>query len=355
MSVFMRKGSPYFQYEFYYAGEPYRGSTKKRDKRDAQTHERRVRKEVIDGARRNMAGHSVADIFAKYYAAHGKKLKWAPTLEKHMDGLEAYFGATKRFADITTKDVASCLDDYAATTERKNRDGTVRPGTPSDSTVNRRLAVFRQIYMVVRDTWELPVGHVNFKKLARKEPKERVRHIEVMQAKILLDRLDDDFEIMLMAAWSLATGCRLNETETLRWTLVNYETMQAEVNTKGGGTRFVDLSPDAVAILAMCNRNRVYVFDATNRRKIWEAAVLAAGLDNFRWHDMRHCFATWLGNKVGDIAIVMKALGHTKIETTMKYRHVIRADVKAGVAQLPTLIEGKVLPLKRPDGKNAEA
>jgi len=55
-----------------------------------------------------------------------------------------------------------------------------------------------------------------------------------------------------------------------------------------------------------------------------------------------------------DITIVMTALGHSQIATTMKYRHVIRANVKTSVAKLPTLIEGPVAPLNRPE-RRAEA
>jgi hypothetical protein len=36
----------------------------------------------------------------------------------------------------------------------------------------------------------------------------------------------------------------------------------------------------------------------------------------------------------------MRMLGHSRVETTMKYRHVLREDVKRDVARLPTLIEG---------------
>src|SRR5262249_25546696 len=154
----------------------------------------------------------------------------------------------------------------AAQTMRKNRRNkrtgrqTVRNGSPTDSTVNRRLAVFRQVYLMARDTWELPVGHVNFKQLTRKEPKERVRHVDSAKARFLIGKMVEHPNIALMAAWSLATGCRLNETETLRRDRINFETLQAEVFTKGGGTRFVDLNADALHILSLCDPNRVLVF-----------------------------------------------------------------------------------------------
>ena len=230
--------------------------------------------------------------------------------------------------------------------------GALLLDAPADE---RRDLMEGLVHGAARDEWELPVGFVNFKKLARKEPKERVRHITKETARQLLRELGKHVHIALMMGWSLATGCRLGETETLRWDRVNYDTNQAEVFTKGGGTRFVDLNADALAILPMCDRNRTLVFDSTNRRKIWEAAVKSIGLEDFHWHDLRHTFATWLGDLANDITIVMTALGHSQIATTMKYRHVIRANVKTGVAKLPTLIEGPVAPLKRPERRPREA
>ncbi len=86
---------------------------------------------------------------------------------------------------------------------------------------------------------------------------------------------------------------------------------------------------------------------STNRRKRWEAAVKAAGLDDFTWHDLRHTFATWLGSQVGDLGVVMKALGHAKIETTMKYRHFVRAEVQKAVQTMPELIESQVVQIRK--------
>lgn len=341
MSVYRRKGSPFYYYEFQLDNRTYKGTTKCTNERDALAFERQERGRIGEQAkldRLDPERFTVDAVFKRYWQTHGHKLSWAPTLKDHMIGLQAFLGGDKLFRDITNADVAAALESYAAETGRNNRPVT-------DSTVNRRLAVFRQIFLKARDEWDLQVQSVVFKRHMRKEPRDRVRHITVATAKALMDALPH--HIMLMVAWSLATGCRLNETETLRWSRVNYETMQAEVDTKGGGTRFIDLSADAVAVLALCDRNRVMVFDSTNRRRLWEAAVQAAGLEDFHWHDLRHTFATWMGNRGGDIAVIMKALGHADVSTTMKYRHVIHADVKAAMGNMPTLIEGTVVPMKK--------
>jgi integrase len=353
MSVSKPKHSPYYHFDFWVQRHRFRGSTGEATERAAKAFERaekeRRRAEIRAGIVQANTP-TISGVFVRYWETEGHKKGWAYGIQKHMEGMLAHFGKDKLFGEIGNADVASMLEVYEASTERNNRksrDGTrtTHPGKPSPSTVNRRLAVLRRIYNKARVEWELQVKTINWTAHTREEPKERVRHITVEQAKALMDRLPN--HIMIMVAWSLATGCRLNETETLTWTRVNYETRQAEVLTKGGGTRFVTLGPDALAVLAQCDRNRGKVFDATNRRKIWEAAVKAAKLEDFRWHDLRHSFAVWVGNAGADIAVVQQLLGHSKIETTLRYRKVITAERARAVQNLPTLIEGTVVPMKR--------
>jgi integrase len=349
MSVGKPKNSPFYHYDFWIQRHRFRGSTGEATERQAKAFERaekeRRRAEIKAGIAQ-ATSPTIAGVFVRYWEAEGHKKRWAYGLGKHMEGILAHFGKGKLFGEIGNADVAAMLEAYEASNERNNRGGkTTRPGKPTPSTANRRLAVLRRIYNKARVEWELPVKTINWKAHTRDEPKERVRHITVEQAKALLDPLPH--RIMLMVAWSLATGCRLNETETLKWERVNYETRQAEVLTKGGGTRFVTLGPDALAVLAKIPNRGGFVFDKTNRRKVWEAAVKAAGLEDFRFHDLRHTFAVWVGNAGADIAVVQQLLGHSKIETTLRYRKVITGEKVKAVQNLPTLIEGDVMPMKR--------
>lgn len=353
MSVGKPKNSPFYHFDFWVRGQRFRGSTGEATERQAKAFERaekeRRRAEIRAGITQ-ATNPTIAGVFVRYWETEGHKKRWAYGIQKHMEAMLAHFGKDKLFGEIGNADVATMLEAYEASTERNNRIGrngkkTTRPGKPTPSTVNRRLAVLRRIYNKARIEWELQVKTINWPAHERDEPDERVRHITVEQAKVLLEHLPN--RIMLMVAFSLATGCRLNETETLTWTRVNYETLQAEVLKKGGGTRFVPLGPDAIAVLALCDRNRGKVFDATNRRKIWEAAVKAAGVEDFRWHDLRHTFAVWVGNAGADIAVIQQLLGHSKIETTLRYRKVITAERARAVQNLPTLIEGTVVPMKR--------
>jgi integrase len=353
MSVSKPKHSPHYHYDFRIRGHRFRGSTGEATERAARTFERaekeRRRAEIKAGIAQ-ATSPPIAAVFVRYWETEGHKKRWAYGIQKHMEGMLGHFGKDRLFGDIGNADVAGMLEAYEASTERNNRVGrngarTTHPGKPSPSTVNRRLAVLRRIYNKARVEWEIKVNTINWKAHTRDEPKERVRHITVEQAKTLMERLPHN--IMMMVAWSLATGCRLNETETLKWERINYETRQAEVLTKGGGTRFVTLGPDALAVLAQVPSRGGFVFDKTNRRKIWEAAVKAAGIEDFRWHDLRHSFAVWVGNAGADIAVVQQLLGHSKIETTLRYRKVITGEKARAVQNLPTLIEGTVVPMKR--------
>ena len=223
MSVYKR--GKVYHYEFEIEKKRYRGSTHTKIEREALAFEREERARVeaetsLD--RLDPQRLTVEDVFERYWKAHGHKLSWAATLKAHMAGLQERLGHDTLFRDVRGADVAAALEAYAAETERKNIDGTTRPGSPSDSTVNRRLAVFRQIYLKARDEWELPVQNIVLKKHVRKEPRERVRHITVEQARALLDELP--FHLKLVVAWSLITGCRKNETLSLLWSRVNFET-----------------------------------------------------------------------------------------------------------------------------------
>lgn len=70
-----------------------------------------------------------------------------------------------------------------------------------------------------------------------------------------------------------------------------------------------------------------------------EELLKKAGCPDFRRHDCRHTFATWLYCKTGDILKVKEALGHRDIKSTIRYTHFPSEDVKASFAIIESIIE----------------
>jgi site-specific recombinase XerD len=56
--------------------------------------------------------------------------------------------------------------------------------------------------------------------------------------------------------------------------------------------------------------------------------LFTGGLNTSRFHDLRHTFATRMLRKTQNISLVSKLLGHTNIETTSRYAHVLTSDLR---------------------------
>lgn len=56
-------------------------------------------------------------------------------------------------------------------------------------------------------------------------------------------------------------------------------------------------------------------------RKVWDTACQETGIEDFRIHDLRHCFASWAAMNGANELVLMKLLGHTKAEMVRRYAH----------------------------------
>lgn len=72
----------------------------------------------------------------------------------------------------------------------------------------------------------------------------------------------------------------------------------------------------------------------TNINKSWEGLMESASLEGFRFHDLRHDFASKLVMAGVDLNTVRELLGHADIAMTLRYSHLAPAKLAAAVAML---------------------
>ena len=136
-----------------------------------------------------------------------------------------------------------------------------------------------------------------------------------------------------MVLLSLNTGMRRGEVFSLKWENVNLTQKILTVagdSAKSGKTRHIPLNSEAVSVIKQWKKYRdksALVFPAkdgerfNNVKKSWGKLLTDAGINNFRWHDMRHDFASKLVMAGVDLNTVRELMGHATIQMTLRYAH----------------------------------
>jgi integrase len=199
----------------------------------------------------------------------------------------------------------------------------------SDRTKDLYVALIRAIFRKALREWEWIDAMPTFKTYARGGA-VRVRYLTTAQAETLLGKLPEhQREVVLFA---LATGLRQRNILDLTWDRVDIARRIATIeagDTKNGAALGVPLNDVAVGVLErQCGRHRTHVFTYRGKplrnanTRTWRRALKACGIRDFRWHDLRHTWATWL--RQADVPTwVLQELGGWKSESMVRrYAHV---------------------------------
>lgn len=149
-----------------------------------------------------------------------------------------------------------------------------------------------------------------------------------------------------MITLSLKTGMRRGELFDLRWDDIDLTnrilTIRGEI-AKSSKTRHIPLSPIAFETItnwqkqAPTPNGRVFPSDDGDRldnvKNSWTSILETAAIQNFRWHDMRHDFASKLVMKGVPLNTVRELCGHADLNTTLRYAH-LAPDHKADAVAL---------------------
>lgn len=292
------------------------------DKRLAQNIEAKIRTEIVEGKYFDKLpgqNKNFKDMMDRLMSEHALTVtdnmhRSYTTSRKNLE----FFFKDYSLTAITSKEISR----YKVTRRKK-----VKPAT-----VNRELAMLSKAFSLAVKEWEWlernPVSNVK----KETENNERDRWLSNEEEKSLLAHCPDWLRDIIV--FSENTGLRQGELISLEWPQVDLFRKTVLIkDTKNKKPRTIPLNKKAIDILLKKSKVRsiscktVFLnpsrnkIDASKLRKELGAVLIKAGIENFRFHDLRHTFATRLAQAGADIYRIAKLLGHKDIRMTQRYAH----------------------------------
>lgn len=312
MGIISKKGQYFIDY--YYQGKRVREKAGT-NKRDAENRLAIRKGEILQGRYQikqpsKMTFAEFSEIYMEYAKANKRSWLRDHTSLKHL--LPA-FGA-KKLSEIN----AHAIEEYKIL-----RLAFVKP-----STVNREIVLLKHQFNLAIAWGKATSNPMKGLKLFREEnyPERILTRDEITR---LLAACSDYSRPIVMTA--LHTGMRKGEILGLKWGQVDLENRVITILfSKSGRVRKIPINSVLLEVLKGLKRKATgeYVFTCVRTKapagKIqtaWLTAIRKSGIIRFRFHDLRHNFATHLVASGVDLVTVKELLGHADIKMTMRYAH----------------------------------
>jgi len=333
-----RRGKIYW-FSIQYQGKRIQRSLKTDNKKLAERIYAKVLCEIVEGRyyetvkARQYTFDEMMGRFMKEYAVQRevstqkRYLSSFRNLNKHFKGM--------RLSDITPKVIASYM-------ELRKSEGV------APATINRDLALLSKAFNLAIKQWEWckinPCSQVQ----RERENNKIDRWLTEEEEKKLLEGAKGylNGQLVDIIILALNTGMRQSEILNLRWQDVDlFRKIITVRKTKNKVPKVIPLNQSAYKLLL--RRNKVvnmpgYVFATRNGTRISKRnlhrefvnALKKAEITNFRFHDLRHTFATRLVQSGIDLYSVARLLGHRDITTTQRYAHHSPESLRSSVEVL---------------------
>ena len=214
-----------------------------------------------------------------------------------------------------------------------------------NATINRYLETLSKIFSIGVDN-EI-ISSNPLKKVSKlREDNHKIRFLTIEEEKRLFTEIEKEYEVIdkytrqkkiiqpylylkPIIITALQTGMRRGEIFNLKWSNIDFEYGIIELlDTKPGKARKIPLSKTLENLLNSIEKLSEYVFvnpqtnqPYVNLKHSFTSLIKNAKIEDFRFHDLRHTVATRLVEKGIDLLVVKEILGHSNIETTMRYAH----------------------------------
>ena len=309
-------------------GKHYRGSCKTADERQAKEFHDTFKADLWrKGVMKDKVRRTWSEALKRWLAEHAHKKSYAEDLRYAKWWSEQFEQRKIVYLDEITPDEVKVIRDAEVGRQHHRNIKAVRKVSPA--TVNRKLSFLRTVVNAAHREYLWLESRPLFKGF--KENNERVRYLEPHEFARLVECLPEPYGAM--ATFAVATGLRRSNVAGLRWEFVNMERKSAtfsELLMKNGKPLTVPLNETAMgAVRRQLGKGEVYVFPRMDGGKVngipskmWKKALAQAGITDFRWHDLRHTWASWLrqSGAVG-LDLIQELGGWKQRSMVQRYSH----------------------------------
>lgn len=250
-------------------------------------------------------------------------------------------------ADITPALIARCRDKLLTEHTPKGK-----PRSPASAV--RYLSALSHAFKIAINDWEWLEDTPMRKVKKPKEPRGRVRFLDdTERARFLAAcKQSRNNTLYLCVILALSTGMRQGELMNLTWKDVFLDQGFIILHeTKNGERRRVPLTGHALELLKTHSNTRqsdtallfpgaAHAHKPIDLRSAFETALKIAEIENFRWHDLRHCTASYLAMNGASLAEIAEILGHKTLSMVRRYAHLSDGHVSNVVASMNSKIFG---------------
>ncbi len=268
------------------------------------------------------------DLFKPEKGRRAQLIWWRDRLGKHA------------LADITPALIASGRDYLLNTLTQKGQ-----PRSPS--TVVRYIAAISHVFTIGIKEF----GWVESSPVAKiskpREPAGRVRFLSDEEREKLLDacRVSESLILYTVVVVAISTGMRCSELMNLTWSQVDFARQQIILEkTKNGTCRTIPLVGFALELLKKHLEKRglktqlLFPGRVASKpiaiRRPWLAALKKAGVQDFKFHDLRHCAASYMAMSGSSLVEIGILLGHKRLEVTKRYSHLSQKHISKVVERM---------------------
>jgi len=218
------------------------------------------------------------------------------------------------------------------------------------ATINHEVGILGAALSHARRRWGLPIGNPTE---AQRLPgqTQRLRYLERHEAERLIEAAESKKPILAdFVKLALNTGCRKNELMHLRWRDLDIKRGYLDIRPEISKTRKRRVLPmnqgarEALQRIAarqaadQVKTEWVFANQAGERLvkfdELFRKALKLAAIQDFRIHDLRHTFASWLVSEGVDLIKVRDLLGHSSVTMTERYAHLMPNRLHDAVAVL---------------------